>query len=58
MHPDRAGVKLGMMDWVQMVINLIPSIPAFYASRVAVVDGRIKEVRISSYTVLVIFTLA
>lgn len=42
--PHRAGVKFSVWDWIGFIISTIPYIPAFIASRPAVVDKRVTEV--------------
>ena len=42
--PDRAGVKLGVVDWLKLIIKVLPRVPAFYASRPAVIDARLSKV--------------
>ncbi|KAF8148245.1 dienelactone hydrolase endo-1,3,1,4-beta-D-glucanase [Crassisporium funariophilum] len=40
--PDRAGVKMSVMDWVKFILfSGIPSLPAFIRSRPSVADQRV-----------------
>lgn len=42
--PDRAGVKMGFWSMLAFILKMLPRIPAFYASREAVVDDRLSKV--------------
>lgn len=42
--PDRAGVEVGILEWIKFMITTIPHAPNFWASRPAVVEGRLSKV--------------
>lgn len=41
--PDRAGVEVGILEWIKFMITTIPHAPNFWASRPAVVEGRLSK---------------
>ncbi|KAF9457747.1 dienelactone hydrolase endo-1,3,1,4-beta-D-glucanase [Collybia nuda] len=41
--PDRAGVKMGVLDWLKFVLIAVPRVPAFISSRPSVVDARLAK---------------
>ncbi|RDB27813.1 Hydrolase tropI [Hypsizygus marmoreus] len=41
--PDRAGVRMGVCQWLKFIIYTIPSIPAFIQSRPSVADARLSK---------------
>ena len=42
--PDRAGVKIGIMSYVRLVLYLLPRALAMYRTRPAVGEQRAREV--------------
>ena len=42
--PDRAGVKMTLLDWLKFIIACLPRILTLIKSRPSVVDGRVSSV--------------
>ncbi|KAG6815851.1 hypothetical protein H0H87_010767, partial [Tephrocybe sp. NHM501043] len=42
--PDRAGVRMSLMQWLKFIVATIPKLPAVISSRPSVVDARISKV--------------
>ncbi|KAG6829710.1 hypothetical protein H0H92_003745 [Tricholoma furcatifolium] len=41
--PDRAGVKMSILQWTKFVLATIPKLPAAFSSRSSVVDARLSK---------------